>query len=242
MSKASGEQFRQGTGGRRPMRIALVGASGLIGQSLIRLGVGRSDFRVIAIARRELKLPPGAKMDVLLADPEHWADAIAAANADVLVSALGTTWKKAGKDEAAFRAVDEELVLACGRAAKAAGIRHMIQISSVGADPQSRNFYLRVKGETDRALGRLGIARLDVIRPGLLRGHREENRPGERIGKIFSPLVDLLLHGKYRRYRSVRAETIAQAIVGLSREVMAGRFVFEHDAIKRAARRGMAGS
>lgn len=224
----------------KPTRIALVGASGLIGQSLIRLGVGRSDFRVVAIARREIPLPPGARMEVLVADPENWADAIAAANADTLVCALGTTWKKAGKDEAAFRAVDRDLVAACGKAAKAAGIRQMIVISSVGADPSAKNFYLRVKGEAEQELGKLRIPRLDMIRPGLLRGHRGESRPAERIGMMASPVIDLALHGRHRKYRSIRAVTVAQAIVGLSREMMAGRFIFEHDAILRAARRGQA--
>jgi len=152
----------------KPIRIALVGASGLIGSSLIRLAVGRSDIRVIAIARREIPLPPGARMEVLVADPANWADAIAAANADVLVCALGTTWKAAGKDEAVFRSVDQHLVLACGKAAKEAGIRQMIFVSSVGADAGTKNFYLLVKGETEQALGKLGIPRLDVLRPGLL--------------------------------------------------------------------------
>ncbi|WP_374529561.1 NAD(P)H-binding protein [Novosphingobium sp.] len=218
-------------------RIALVGASGLIGSALIRLAVGRSDIRIIAIARSEIPLPPGARMEVLVADPANWADAIAAANADVLVSALGTTWKKVGKDEEAFRAVDQHLVLACARAAKAAGIRQVITISSVGADSSSKNFYLRVKGEVEQALGRLGVTRLDVIRPGLLRGSRRELRPAERIGMILSPLMDLLMHGKYRKYRSVRDDVVARAIVGLTKEKAAGRFVFEHDAILRAARK-----
>lgn len=224
----------------KPTRIALVGASGLIGQSLIRLGVGRSDFRVIAIARAEVPLPPGARMEVLVADPAGWGDAIAAANADVLVCALGTTWAKSGKDEAAFRSVDHDLVLACGKAAKAAKIRQMIAISSIGADMASKNFYLRVKGEAEQALGKIGLTRLDIIRPGLLRGFRENDRRiGERAAILASPLTDLLLHGQLRKYRSIRGETIAQAIVGLTREAMAGRFVFEHDAIVRAARRGM---
>jgi uncharacterized protein YbjT (DUF2867 family) len=221
----------------RQTRIALVGASGLVGMSLIRLAVERTDIRVIAIARREIPLPKGARMEVLVADPENWADAIAAANAKVLVSALGTTWKKAGKDEAAFRAVDQELVLACGRAAKAANMRQMIAVSSVGADTSGKNFYLKVKGETEQQLGKLGIPRLDVLRPGLLRGPREELRPAERLGMIASPLIDLLLHGQYRKYRSIKATTMAQAIVGLTREKATGRFVFEHDAILRAARK-----
>lgn len=222
----------------KPIRIALVGATGLIGMSLIRLAVSRPDIRVVAVSRREVPLPPGARMEVLLADPSGWGDAIAAANADVLVCALGTTWKKAGRDEAAFRAVDQDLVLECGRAAKAAGVRQMIVVSSIGADPLARNFYLRVKGETEQALGKLGIQRLDVIRPGLLRGPRGELRPAEKLAMIASPLTDLMMHGQYRKYRSIRCETVAQAIIGLTREKMAGRFVFEHDAILRAARKG----
>ncbi|MFO1254196.1 MAG: NAD(P)H-binding protein [Sphingomonadaceae bacterium] len=221
----------------KPTRIALVGATGMIGMSLIRLAVGRSDIRIIGIARREAKLPPGARMEMLIAPPEGWADAIAAANADVLVLALGTTWRKAGKDEAAFRAVDQDLVLQCARAAKSLGLRQMISISSVGADSESRNFYLRVKGEVEQQLGRVGIPRLDIIRPGLLRGAREELRPGERMAMIASPAADLFLHGQYSKYRSIRADLVARAIVGLTREKMAGRFVFEHDAILRAASR-----
>lgn len=218
-------------------RIALVGASGLIGSALIRLAVGRRDIRVIAIARREIPLPRGARMEVLVADPANWADAIAAANADVLVCALGTTWKKAGKDEEAFRTVDQHLVLACAQAARDAGIRQMIAISSVGANAAAKNFYLRVKGEVEQALGKMRLPRLDVIRPGLLRGARGELRPAERLAMLFSPLIDLFLHGGYSKYRSIRDETVARAIIGLTKEKAAGRFVFEHDAILRAARR-----
>ena len=75
----------------KPIRIALVGATGLIGMTLIRMAVDRPDIRIIAISRREIALPRGARMEVLVADPENWDDAIAAANADVLVCALGTT-------------------------------------------------------------------------------------------------------------------------------------------------------
>jgi hypothetical protein len=88
--------------------------------SLIRLAVDRTDIRIIAIARRESGLPPGARMEVLVADPENWAMRLPLPM-PILVCALGTTWKKAGKDEAAFRAVDQELVLACGKRRQGCG-------------------------------------------------------------------------------------------------------------------------
>ena len=221
----------------KPIRIALVGASGLIGSRLIALAVDRPDLRIVAIARRELALPKGAKMEVLVADPEGWGDAIAAARADVLVCALGTTWRKSGKDEEAFRAVDQHLVLACAKAAKDAGIRQTIVVSSVGADMAAKNFYLRVKGEVEQALAKLHPTRLDIIRPGLLRGPRAERRPAEALAQLASPFADLFLHGQYSKYRSLSADTVAKAIVGLAHEKAAGRFVHEHDAIVRAARK-----
>ena len=205
---------------------------------MIEQAVNRSDVRLIGIARREVKLPHGARMEMLLADPSGWGDAIAAANASVLVCALGTTWRKAGKDEAAFRAVDYDLVLQCARGALAAGIEHMVLVSSVGADPNSSNRYLRVKGEVERELGRMRFRRLDIVRPGLLRGkRRDDDRPAEKLAMFASPIVDLLLHGKQRKYRSIRASDVARALFALSKEKPAGQFVHEHDAILYSIRR-----
>lgn len=220
-----------------PVRIALVGATGLIGSSLIRAAVGREDVRIVAIARREVPIPSGARMEVLVAEPDNWGDAIAAANARVLVSALGTTWRKAGKDEAAFREVDDKLVLACAKAAKAAGARQMIAVSSVGAALSAKTFYLRVKGEVEQALGKVGFARLDILRPGLLRGPRAERRPAERLAMLVSPIADLFLHGDLGKYRSISAATVARAIIALAHDKPRGRFVHEHDVIVRAARK-----
>jgi uncharacterized protein YbjT (DUF2867 family) len=95
-------------------------------------------------------------------------------------------------------------VLAFGRAAKAAGAGHMLTISSVGADAGSSNFYLRVKGEMEEQLAALGFTRLDILRPGLLRGKRGgERRIGERIGILVSPVANLFLRGPLDRYAAI---------------------------------------
>lgn len=218
-------------------RICLVGATGLLGSRLIAQAVERPDMRIVGVARREMPLPSGARMEMLLAEPEGWDDAIAASNAKVLVCALGTTFDKAGRDEAAFRAVDHDLVLACAQGAKAAGIGHMIVVSSVGASRASRSLYLRVKAEMEDAVAKLGLKRLDIVRPGLLRGPRGERRPAERLAALLSPAIDMLLHGGLRRFRSIRADMLAQAIFALAAEKAGGRFVHEYDAIHRALHR-----
>lgn len=212
-------------------RICLVGASGLVGSAVIEESIGRTDLRIIGVARREVPLPKGARLEILLGDAAEWPVLIEAAHADVLVCALGTTRKAAGSDEA-FRAVDHDLVLETAKAARLAGIERMILGSSVGADPESANLYLRTKGEVENALGELGFARLDILRPGLLRGKREEDRPLERAGQVVAPLADILVfHARLRRFRSIAAVRLAQVILTLSGETAPGRFVHEHDSM-----------
>jgi uncharacterized protein YbjT (DUF2867 family) len=98
-------------------RVLLVGATGLIGRRVMEACVGRSDVRLIALTRREAAMPQGARMEMLVADPAEWAQSVAAVAPDAVICALGTTWRKAGGDEAAFRAVDQELVLRVAKAA-----------------------------------------------------------------------------------------------------------------------------
>lgn len=221
-----------------PVKLALLGATGLVGRALMEELVGRADFRLTAIGRREVPLPKGARMEMRLADPSHWGEILTEIRPDVVVCALGTTWRKAGRDEQAFRAVDHDLVLQVAAAAKEAGARQFIFVSSVGASLASKTVYLRVKAEVENALAKLRFKRLDILQPGLLRGIRHGDvRPAEGVGRIASPLMDVLLHGSWRRYRSISAHRLAEAILGFSQEKAGGRFVHEHDAMLRAARR-----
>ncbi len=219
-------------------RLCLVGSTGLVGGAVIQAAVGRRDVRIIGVARREIPLPAGARMEMLLADPANWDQAIAASNAHVLVCALGTTIREQQGDQAAFRAVDFDLVLSCARAAREAAIDHMIVVSSVGADSGSSKFYLRTKGEMEVELRKAGLRRLDILRPSLLLGHRTESRPLERAAITLAPLMNLFLHGGLRKYRAINVRTIADAIFALAHERSAGRFTHEYDAMHYAIRRG----
>jgi uncharacterized protein YbjT (DUF2867 family) len=218
-------------------RLCLVGATGLVGSSLVSACVGRQDVRLVAVSRREMALPAGARMEVLLAPVEGWPEAIVASKADVLVCALGTTMRDAGGSREVFRTVDHDLVLASATAAHGAGIRHMILVTSIGADPASENFYLRTKGEVEAQVRKLGFDRVDVLRPSLLVGRRRPVRPLERLAMVFAPVMNLLLHGKARRYRAIRTAELAETILALAHERASGKFVHEYDALRYAAKR-----
>ncbi|MBI1403588.1 MAG: NAD(P)H-binding protein [Porphyrobacter sp.] len=220
-----------------PQRIALVGATGLVGRQVIAVASRGEEARIVGIARREAPLPPGARMEMFVADPSKWGEVFEAVRPRALICALGTTWKKAGRDEAAFRSVDHDLVLATARAARAAGVPNMVLVSAAGADARSKTFYMRVKGETEEAVSKIGFKRLDILRPGLLRGTREDDlRFAERAAIIAAPLIDPLLSGSWERYRSIDAALVAEAALGLALRRAGGRFTHDNEAMRRAAR------
>lgn len=213
--------------------VLIVGATGMVGRAVIEHFAAQ---RITILARRALAGAP-AHHDMRVAPTEGWADIIGDERPATLISCLGTTIRQAGS-QAAFRAVDHDLVLAVAEAAKRAGTSHMITVSSVGAAAKAGNFYLRTKGEAEDGLRGLGFDRLDILRPGLLTGDREgPARLGEGIATIAAPLTNALMHGSLRRYRSIPGDTVAAAIVRLAGQggAGAGVHIHENDAIRALA-------
>ena len=211
--------------------VLIVGATGMVGRAVIDC-FGPTPLAVLA--RREIE-GLASHHAALVAPSERWADIVAAEKPTVLISCLGTTIRQAGS-QAAFRAVDHDLVLAVARGARSGGTPHMITVSSVGAASKSGNFYLRTKGETEDDLRAAGFERLDLIRPGLLRGDRPgPQRLGEGLATIAAPMTDALLHGRFRRYRSIAGDRVAAAIVALAGQGGSGVYVHENDAIRALA-------
>ena len=209
----------------------LVGATGMVGGAVI---ANAGERTLTVLVRRELDHLP-EQHSLLVAPPERWADIVAVERPATLISCLGTTIRAAGS-QAAFRAVDHDLIISAARGARLAGTRQMIVVSSVGASAKSSNFYLKTKGETEEALRALGFERLDILRPGLLTGDRAgPKRLGEGIAIAAAPLADAMLHGSLRRYRSIPGETVARAIVALVGIAQPGVRIHENDAMRRLA-------
>ncbi len=210
--------------------LLLVGATGMVGEAVVRAA---PQGLHILVRRPADDLPAGVRQSVT--PTQQWPAEIAAAAPTVIASALGTTIRQAGS-QGAFRAVDHDLLLAVAKAAREAGARHFITVSSIGASARSANFYLRTKGEVEEALGAMGFERVDILRPGLLTGERKGPfRAGEAIAMIAAPLTDALMLGHMRRYRSIPATTVARAIVALAQGGGVGTHIHEHDGIVRIA-------
>jgi uncharacterized protein YbjT (DUF2867 family) len=188
----------------------VVGATGLVGSHLLRHVLADRRFgRVVVFGRR----PTGvshAKLIEHIVDfeaPDSWSERV---RGDVLFSALGTTIRAAGSRAAQWR-VDHTYQLDTARAAYANGVTCCVLISSVGASARSRVFYTRMKGQLEKDMASLGLARLHVLRPGILTGPRSDRRPGEEIGVRLIGALNAA--GMFRAYRPIHAGTVSRAMI-----------------------------
>lgn len=188
--------------------VLLVGATGLVGRAVLQQALADARVaRVVAPTRRALPthpklLNPLVDFEHLPEDADWWA-------VDAVICTLGTTIKVAGS-AAAFYRVDHDLPLRVGQLALRLGARAYALNSALGADPASRVFYSRTKGELERDLAALGFVSLTFVRPGLIGGERQEARPAEQAAVRVSQWLRPVLPP---RYRVVPAESIAHHLL-----------------------------
>ena len=208
----------------------LLGASGLVGGFCLRTLVADKSYAgIILLNRRELAVAPDRRLSQRMVDFENLS-AAEFAGAQVVFCSLGTTIRKAGSQEA-FRRVDLEYPLAAAKAARQTGAKQFVLVSSVGADPLAKNFYLRTKGELEREISNLGFSTVHILRPSLLLGKREEFRLGERVAMAAMPLLNFAMLGGLRRYRAISAESVGRAMVVAARREKSGTFIHEYEQI-----------
>ena len=217
-------------------RTALVaGASGLVGGHLLQLLLADGAYaRVVTLARREMPARH-AKLKQRVVDFATIETLPDVPRADDVFCCLGTTIKTAGSQEA-FRKVDHDFVLGFARAGRRAGASQFLLVSALGADPASRIFYSRVKGEVETAVRQLPYHAIQIFRPSFLMGERAEVRLAERVGIPLARALAPLLVGPLRRYRPIHAADVARAMVQIAKEGPRGPNVFEYDGLLAAAR------
>jgi uncharacterized protein YbjT (DUF2867 family) len=198
----------------------LIGATGLVGGHLLEQLLENPDYtEVVALLRRPLDIQhPKLRQEIIDFDNLN-PDLV---KGDDLYCALGTTLRKAGSKAAQYK-IDCTYPTEIGRLAKQQGVRQYLLVSSLGADAQSSNFYLRTKGELEQNLQAFGFEAFISARPSFLLGKRKEFRLGEKIGIWLAMLLAPLIP---KKYRGIQASKVAAALIRLAGEHRAGvRFV-----------------
>lgn len=219
-------------------RVALVaGASGMVGHELLRaLAAGGAYQRIIALSRRPLSFEAPRLVNRIIRF-ETIDNDLRGLVCDHAYCCLGTTLREAGSPQA-FRAVDHDLVLHYARFAQSGGAKTLIAVSSAGAAPEARNFYLQVKGVTELALMALRFRALHLMQPSLLLGSRKEWRPTEALARVLMPVLNPLLLGRYERWRAIPARTVAAAMCAAAALGTPGVYRHTWPALQSLARTG----
>ena len=213
------------------LRTALLfGGSGLIGRSCLQSLLDEPAYgSVIVVGRRHLPVASHPKLSQKVLPLETLAS-LDLPPIDDVFCALGTTIRKAGS-QAAFRHVDYELPVAAADHALTFGAKQFLLVSSIGADPKSKNFYLRTKGELEDTLRRLPFQSLHLFRPSLLLGKREEFRLGEVLAIGAARLLQFLMAGPLRPYHPIAASVVGSAMVSAAKTPATGTYVYEYNQI-----------
>lgn len=217
------------------MKTALIiGSTGLIGSHLLELLLESNEYeKVITFVKRDSGIQhPKLKQHIIDFDkPETFRKLVIG---DDFFCTIGTTIKNAGSQEA-FRKVDFEYPKEFADKALQNNVKQFLIISSLGADANSGNFYLKTKGEIQDFLKECIFESITVLQPSLLLGNRKEFRLGEKIGSFFMKLFSFLFIGSIKKYKPIQAEDVAKAMFSMAQKNHKGFHILESDTIQKIA-------
>ena len=194
-------------------KAAVFGSTGLVGSAIVdALKKHQSIDKIYCYGRKPPMFMEGKTTEFKPFETDNFR---MPEDADLVFCALGTTIKKAGSRQD-FQEVDLYAVQRIAEKSKEYGIRHLIVISSVGADMDSKNFYLRTKGQMEEAVKQAGIEHTVIVRPSLLLGKRDEKRPAESLGKFLMAPLGFLMAGPLKKYRPIQARQVARTMIAES--------------------------
>ena len=207
------------------LAVLLVGATGLVGRECLRLLLSdHAVARIEVVARRALSPDVRSpKLSTHIIDFDHLNEYDELFTVDAIICALGTTIRQAGS-RTRLRTIDLEYPLDFARLGRRRGCSHFLVVSSLGANPKSRIFYNRVKGELEDGLRELDYPCLTIVRPSLLLGPRAEQRLGEEVAKRVSKWLGPLVP---RPFKPVEAHAVAIALVRAAKNPCSGVRIIE---------------
>ena len=195
-------------------RVLVIGATGLVGGHLLDvLDEEYPKTEIVALTRRKIT-GGGGNVAWEKVDFSKWEEQVDEHfnQVEAVFIAIGTTKAKT-PDESKYAFIDRDIPAMAARSAAAHQVPFLGVISSVGADSSSKNFYLRTKGEMEKLVSDAQVKHTLILRPGFLRGERNEFRLGEKIGGFLLGILGPILPSKWAKYRGIKARTVARALM-----------------------------
>jgi uncharacterized protein YbjT (DUF2867 family) len=209
-------------------KLLVLGATGYVGGIVTRLAlIDPSVTEVIAPTRRPLPLEnsrlknPIVNFDALDEQASWW-------RVDAAISALGTTTRNT-PSRAEYEKIETSYPVAVAALVRDRGAKAFVYVSSIGASPKSRSFYLRAKGNTEDQLQRLGLPSLTLVRPSGIIGVRQ---PPRRSEEFILNLLQIARPILPKRWRVVTGEQVAKALIRAALKPPLGTIIIESETIQ----------
>ncbi|WP_434952831.1 nucleoside-diphosphate sugar epimerase [Shewanella sp. HL-SH4] len=201
------------------MIAAIIGATGLVGKSLLELLLDSDKYqKVYVLGRSQPHITAHhfgeEKLHYIACELDELHELSLPEPIDHGFCCLGTTIKQAGSQQA-FIEVDKLGVLAFAKLLKRQSHPTLVLqvMSALDANPKSSVFYNRVKGEMEQELCQLHLPHVQIFQPSLLIGKRADSRTLEQIGQWLFNLTGFLFIGPLKKYKPINALQVAQVMV-----------------------------
>jgi uncharacterized protein YbjT (DUF2867 family) len=214
---------------------SVIGATGLIGSHLINL-LGKDNYfdEIKVISRRDLYIKNSKFILKVIDFTDLPSFQKAIEGSDVIFCAVGTTRSKVKGNLEQYRKIDYDIPVNAARFAELNGSSHFLFISSVGADPGKKNFYLKLKGEVEEKIKNFNIPSISIFRPSLLLGKRDEFRLGEKISQLLLPPLSFLIPSEYK---PINAADVASALLNESKKDKIGIQILHYNEMMKKTKR-----
>ncbi len=209
----------------------LVGASGLVGGYCLRAILDSDRYsKVDILVRKQLPLKH-EKLEQHLINFDYLERFSSVIKGDDVYCCLGSTMKKAGSREA-FRTVDFGYPYEIAKIAVENGAKQFLIVTAIGSSTKVPVFYSRVKGDVEEAISKVGFGGVHIFRPSFLLGDRKEKRPLEDFLIGLGRATTFSMVGSFRRYRPIKGEVIAGAMVYIAGQESSGVTIYESEQIQ----------
>lgn len=191
----------------------IAGASGLVGSCCLNLAIAEHNIgNIYTLTRKPLPIQNHKIIPIIDAELniKRWNDSLEPPTFGII--ALGTTLKQAGSKQA-LEQVDYHLVCQVAQQMKALGVKRLIVVSSIGANPRSKSHYLRCKGRMEETIRQLGFSHVTFVRPGPLVGQRTKVRTDEVWLQKFMKIGQFFMFGKLKNFIPIQSEKVAQTML-----------------------------
>ena len=207
----------------------VLGASGQIGHLLVEQLLRDDYFELLRIILRkpfDIKNPKIEEKIIDFENESQFRNALG--KADVAFCCIGTTMKKVKGNKELYRKIDFDIPVNSAKWGYENGLRQYAIVSAVGADPDSGNFYLRLKGEVEKSISQIPFESIHLMRPSFLLGHRKERRPAESIAKLLIQPLAFIFAGGWKKYRPIQAFVVAQAMIAAVKKFEPGKHIYHY--------------